>query len=104
MRCPSCEGAMALRAPGVTRRVVCEDCKALLDVTKGAPVFVSSLAEQMLWREPFPIGATTTSNLFPLCRGHHRLKTTGGWRYIPLDHDQIVWISPAGRVHRRHIR
>ncbi|HEY1117716.1 MAG TPA: DUF222 domain-containing protein [Acidimicrobiales bacterium] len=54
-------------------------------------------------REPFPSGQTTTSNLFPLCRGHHRLKTTGGWRYIPLDHDQIVWISPAGRVHRRHI-
>ncbi|HEY1117902.1 MAG TPA: hypothetical protein VGE43_09365 [Acidimicrobiales bacterium] len=55
-------------------------------------------------REPFPVGQTTTSNLFPLCRGHHRLKTTGGWRYLPLDHDQIAWISPAGEVHRRHIR
>ncbi|HEY1119711.1 MAG TPA: hypothetical protein VGE43_18500, partial [Acidimicrobiales bacterium] len=54
-------------------------------------------------REPYPTGQTTTSNLFPLCRGHHRLKTTGGWRYLPLDHDQIVWISPAGEVHRRHI-
>ena len=55
-------------------------------------------------REPYPTGRTTTSNLFPLCRGHHRLKTTGGWRYLPLDHDQIVWVSPAGRVYRRHSR
>ena len=55
-------------------------------------------------REPWPVGRTTTSNLFPLCRSHHRLKTTGGWNYIPLDRDEIVWISPAGDVHQRHIR
>ena len=55
-------------------------------------------------RTPYPDGATTTSNLFPLCRGHHRLKTTSGWQYLPLDHDTIVWVSPMGEVHRRHSR
>ena len=55
-------------------------------------------------REPFPTGRTTTANLFPLCRRHHRLKTTGGWNYIPLDRDEIVWTTPAGLVHQRHIR
>ena len=55
-------------------------------------------------RQSWPIGRTTTSNLYPLCRSHHRLKTTGGWSYLPLDHDQIVWLSPIGKVHQRHIR
>ena len=55
-------------------------------------------------RDPYPTGATTTANLYPLCRGHHRLKTTGGWNYIPLDRDGIVWTSPLGQVHRRHTR
>ena len=55
-------------------------------------------------RTPWPLGQTTISNLFPLCRTHHRFKTTGGWRYIALDRDTIVWVSPMGRVYRRHIR
>ena len=54
-------------------------------------------------RTPHPAGATTTTNLFSLCRTHHRFKTTGGWRYIMLDHDTIVWVSPTGRVYRRHL-
>ena len=48
-------------------------------------------------------GLTTTSNLFPLCRGHHRLKTTGGWTYQPLDSRTIEWTSPLGFVYLRHI-
>jgi hypothetical protein len=56
---------VALRAPGVTRRVVCEHCKALLDVTGDAPVVVSSLAKQPLWKDPFPIGATATIDRLP---------------------------------------
>ncbi len=53
--------------------------------------------------DPYPHGATTTSNLFPLCRGHHRLKTTGGWTYRLLDQNTIEWTSPMGLVHLRHI-
>jgi hypothetical protein len=55
-------------------------------------------------RIPWPHGATTTSNLYPLCRGHHRLKTTGGWTYRPLDPTTIEWTSPAGYRYLRHIR
>jgi hypothetical protein len=36
-------------------------------------------------RIPYPAGPTESWNLFPLCRTHHRLKTTGGWTYRPLD-------------------
>ena len=53
-------------------------------------------------RDPYPAGATTTSNLFPLCRGHHRLKTTGGWTYRPLDPHTIGWTSPMGIRYLRH--
>jgi hypothetical protein len=55
-------------------------------------------------RIPYPLGATTTSNLFPLCRTHHRFKTTGGWSYRPLDAHTIEWTSPMGIRYRRHIR
>ncbi|MGB0101154.1 MAG: HNH endonuclease signature motif containing protein [Nocardioides sp.] len=54
-------------------------------------------------RTPYPAGATTTSNLYPLCRRHHRLKTTGGWHYQPLNQSLIEWTSPTGLTHHRHL-
>ncbi|PIE27052.1 MAG: hypothetical protein CSA58_06290, partial [Micrococcales bacterium] len=46
-------------------------------------------------------GSTTSSNLFPLCRRHHRAKTHRNWQYRPDPHEQaIIWTSPAGYVYR----
>jgi hypothetical protein len=54
---------------------------------------------------PWPLGPTTTSNLAPLCRGHHRLKTHGGWSYARTGPTSFVWTSPTGRTYAdRHIR
>ncbi|WP_460830645.1 HNH endonuclease signature motif containing protein [Nocardioides hungaricus] len=60
-------------------------------------------------RTPWPAGPTTTSNLYPLCRTHHRLKTTGGWTYHPLNPaasasaaSTIEWTSPMGYRYLRH--
>ncbi|WP_392507359.1 HNH endonuclease signature motif containing protein [Naumannella halotolerans] len=39
-------------------------------------------------------GATTTDNLAPLCRRHHRLKTHHGWRYRRLGQRLFGWSSP----------
>ena len=51
----------------------------------------------------WPQGATTTSNLAPLCRGHHRLKTHTEWTYAPVGrHGQPIafeWTDPSGRRH-----
>ena len=55
-----------------------------------------------------PPGQTSTANLFPLCRRHHRMKThperrTGRrWTYRPTDPTQgeppnaVIWTSPMG--------
>lgn len=39
-------------------------------------------------------GETSTDNLAPLCRRHHRLKTHGGWSYTPIDPGTYLWTTP----------
>ncbi|MDP3892160.1 HNH endonuclease signature motif containing protein [Nocardioides sp.] len=46
-------------------------------------------------------GATCSCNTAPLCRGHHRLKTHGGWSYDVLGRGTYLWHSPHGRLFRR---
>ncbi|MBZ5735174.1 HNH endonuclease [Nocardioides sp. TRM66260-LWL] len=49
-------------------------------------------------------GPTSSSNLAPLCRKHHRHKTHDGWRYKPAGPDQpgvYLWRSPNGVRFRR---
>jgi hypothetical protein len=51
---------------------------------------------------PYEQGGTTCScNIAPLCRGHHRLKTRGGWSYTKLDPTSYVWTSPHGHRYLR---
>ncbi len=67
---------------------------------------------------PFPHGQTTPSNLGPLCRRHHRMKTHSRWRQqvhtsdAPSAHGEAgresggghgwTWTSPAGITHTDH--
>lgn len=46
-------------------------------------------------------GRTTTDNLAPLCRRHHRLKTTGRWSYEMTDPGVFVWTSPHAHHYLR---
>ncbi|MFT4262731.1 MAG: HNH endonuclease signature motif containing protein [Nocardioides sp.] len=46
--------------------------------------------------EAWPRGSTTTANLAPLCRHHHRVKTHTAWRYHRIDPGIYVWTSPHG--------
>jgi hypothetical protein len=41
-------------------------------------------------------GPTCTCNVAPLCRGHHRLKTHGGWTYAVIEPGSYLWTSPHG--------
>lgn len=41
-------------------------------------------------------GRTSAANLGPLCRRHHRLKTSGGWDLQVSDDLSVTWTSPAG--------
>ena len=49
--------------------------------------------------QPYDSGGTTSSdNIAPLCRRHHRLKTHGGWSYRPLEAGSFLWTQPP-RLH-----
>jgi hypothetical protein len=41
-------------------------------------------------------GATCPDNLAMICRRHHRLKATKGWRIKHLWPGVILWITPTG--------
>ena len=43
-----------------------------------------------------PPGTTTPANLAPLCRRHHRAKTSGAWTYERLAPGTYLWNGPAG--------
>jgi hypothetical protein len=66
---------------------------------------------------PFPHGQTTISNLGPLCRRHHRMKTHSRWRQQTRTNDEPcngggggesggahgwTWTTPAGITHSDH--
>jgi hypothetical protein len=41
-------------------------------------------------------GPTSSENLAPLCRLHHRVKTHSAWSYTPLAPGEFLWHSPHG--------
>ena len=46
---------------------------------------------------PYEQGGTTSSdNIAPLCRRHHRLKTHATWRYTMIELGTFLWTSPHG--------
>jgi hypothetical protein len=47
--------------------------------------------------EAGPPGQTRPENLAPLCRRHHRCKTSGRWRYRRRPDGSYDWIGPYGR-------
>ncbi|MCB0894775.1 MAG: hypothetical protein KDB43_05275, partial [Nocardioidaceae bacterium] len=44
-------------------------------------------------RQEWPEGQTTSSNLYPPCRGHHRLKTFTDWTYTYDPATGFTWTS-----------
>ncbi|WP_203335507.1 HNH endonuclease signature motif containing protein [Nocardioides limicola] len=53
------------------------------------------------WRDDGGGGATSTQNLAPLCRTHHRAKTHLGWTYTMVIPGEYLWRSPQGRNYHR---
>ena len=56
----------------------------------------------------YPRGRTTSWNLAPLCRRHHRLKTHTAWTYVRTGLTTFTWTSPMGQTYTvetdRHTR
>jgi hypothetical protein len=51
--------------------------------------------------EPWPHGSTSTRNLDPLCRRHHRAKTFA-WLASIRDHDAVDWTMPDDQHYQCH--
>lgn len=49
--------------------------------------------------EDGPPGQTRPENLAPLCRRHHRCKTSGRWRYRRHPDGSYLWLAPHGRAY-----
>ncbi|WP_300682968.1 HNH endonuclease signature motif containing protein [Nocardioides sp.] len=65
------------------------------------PARASDLDHITPYENQGPPGQTTSTNLAPLCRHHHRLKTHSGWQYQHLEPGIYLWTSPAGRSYLR---
>ncbi|WP_026820253.1 HNH endonuclease signature motif containing protein [Arthrobacter castelli] len=48
---------------------------------------------------PYPTGQTELTNLKPLCRPGHALKTAGLWSDVQHRDGRVDWTSPAGRTY-----
>jgi hypothetical protein len=46
-------------------------------------------------------GPTCSCNIAPVCRGHHRAKTHGGWQYRFIRPGAYLWVSPHGYWYHR---
>ena len=44
-------------------------------------------------------GPTSTANLGPKCRPHHRLKGLYGWNVTQYEDGTIVWTTPSGHLY-----
>ena len=47
--------------------------------------------------DPWPKGSTVWNNLAVLCRRHHRLKHSPGWRVELTEEGVMTWTTPTGR-------
>ncbi|WP_344265068.1 HNH endonuclease signature motif containing protein, partial [Streptomyces sodiiphilus] len=51
-------------------------------------------------QRPAAGGLTVPENLMPLCRRHHRLKHTPGWRtHRDPATGRVTWTTPTGHTH-----
>jgi hypothetical protein len=46
--------------------------------------------------DPADGGSTDSINLAPLCRGHHRYKTHGGWTVVRTGPTTFTWTNKYG--------
>ena len=71
------------------------------------PAGSSDLDHTVEWTDTGPPGQTSTDNLAPLCRKHHRAKTHPSpagpsWHYRRLSAGTWLWTSPMGRRYLVH--
>ncbi|WP_370671572.1 HNH endonuclease signature motif containing protein [Actinomadura chibensis] len=85
-------GHPGYRAPAALRREIQARHSTCVFPTCNQPSHRCDLDHTTPWRP----GITCRCNLAPLCRRHHRLKQTRGWKLHQLWPGLLIWVTPAG--------
>ncbi|URM94910.1 HNH endonuclease [Actinomadura madurae] len=85
-------GRPGYRAPAALRLEIEARHATCVFPTCNQPVHRCDLDHTIPWRP----GTTCRCNLAPLCRRHHRLKQTPGWKLHQVLPGILLWITPSG--------
>lgn len=85
-------GRPGYRAPAVLRREIEARHATCVFPTCNQPVHRCDMDHTIPWHP----GTTCRCNLAPLCRRHHRLKQSPGWKLHQLWPGLLLWITPSG--------
>ncbi|MFC4050573.1 DUF222 domain-containing protein [Actinomadura syzygii] len=85
-------GHPGYRAPAALRREIQVRHSTCVFPTCNQPSHRCDLDHTTPWRP----GITCRCNLAPLCRSHHRLKQTRGWKLHQPWPGLLIWVTPAG--------
>lgn len=88
-------GRPGYRPPAVLRREVEARHATCVFPTCNQPSHRCDLDHTIPWRP----GTTCRCNLAPLCRRHHRLKQSPGWKLHQIWPGLLVWVTPSGAWH-----
>ncbi|MEU8798334.1 DUF222 domain-containing protein, partial [Spirillospora sp. NPDC048819] len=85
-------GRPGYRPPATLRQEIEERHTTCVFPTCNQPSHRCDLDHTVPWRP----GITCRCNLAPLCRRHHRLKQTPGWKLHHIWPGLLIWTTPAG--------
>ncbi|GAA2105800.1 HNH endonuclease signature motif containing protein [Actinomadura alba] len=93
---PGQHGHRGYRPPAGMRRLIERRHRTCVFPTCNRRVDGCDIDHSIPWHKG---GLTCRCNLAPLCRRHHRLKATPGWRLCQPWPGLLIWITPSGTWH-----
>ena len=87
------------KVPKTMRQAVTWRAGRCLTPGCGMPASRCEIDHRIEWSDG---GETSLTNLNPLCKNHHTIKTVTDWHIEPAHGGALQWISPTGRAYNVH--